>query len=117
MRIWLDDVRPMPAGFDIHCTTALACITLVGEGVVDYISFDNDLGLPYNIGFLFGKIMNRENDGVHVAKFIETLAQNSEIGPIGWDIHSANPPARKVISQTMESAERYWTKNIFTGDE
>lgn len=42
MRIWLDDVRPMPAGFDVWCRTYEDVIDLMPT--ISYISFDHDLG-------------------------------------------------------------------------
>lgn len=29
LRVWLDDVRPMPSSFDLHCRTAEEVIELI----------------------------------------------------------------------------------------
>jgi hypothetical protein len=44
MNIWLDDERPMPAGFDVHVKTAKDAIALLAQGNVTLISLDHDLG-------------------------------------------------------------------------
>lgn len=96
MRVWLDDVRPMPNGFDIHVTTAPQALELVQTGKVSYVSFDNDLG-PDEAG-----------QGYQVADLIERLAFQNKIPRIGWDVHSANPVRRQHIIIAMSAADRFW---------
>ena len=98
MRIWLDDVRPMPTiGFDIHCETAKSALKIIEKGQCDFISFDHDLGDPL--------------DGYWLATCIENLAWAGKVKCFEWDIHSDNPAGRKNIKAAMLSAERYWNKN------
>lgn len=94
MRVWLDDVRPMPNGYDIHARTAREAIRLLQSGSVAAISFDHDLGTG--------------PDGCDVATVIEAGAACGQIGPIEWAIHSANPVGRQRIEAAMQSAERFW---------
>lgn len=96
MRLWLDDVRPMPEGFDYHCLTAKDAIYCVEKCAVYSISFDHDLGEPEN------------GTGYDVAKAIEAGAANGTIPRMTWAIHSANPVGRKNIEAAMKSAERFW---------
>ena len=96
MRIWLDDIRPMPEDFDWWCKTAEDCIRLVAEGDVTLISFDHDLG--------------NGKTGYDVAKFIEEMAgTDSTSNPISWQIHSANPVGRDNIAQAMTHAWKFWS--------
>ena len=95
MRVWLDDVREMPEGFDYWARTAHAVVSLLLHGHdVTYISFDHDLG--------------QEKTGYSVATTIESMIQGGFLTKmIEYDVHSANPVGRKRIIQAMESARRY----------
>jgi hypothetical protein len=93
-RVWLDDVRPMPEGFNLWYKNPSELLDLVKTNGVSYISFDNDLGTLY--------------DGYWLAMQIESLAFHGKINPIGWDVHSDNPAGRKNINYAMESAWRFW---------
>lgn len=101
MKVWLDDqwddpempFRHPPEGFvPSKSVLEVACWVLRGE--VSFISFDHDLGLPF--------------DGGTLAKCIEKWASEVRIEPIGWEIHSANPVGRYRIKTAMKSAERFW---------
>jgi len=105
IRIWLDDVRPMPNQFDVWAKNAFFCIGLILAGNVDYISFDHDLGIGENESDL-----SENNTGYFVAKQIEKWAADKFISPIAWDVHSANPVGRKNIEMAMKSAERFWNE-------
>ena len=103
IRIWLDDVRPMPLSpnmfdqnkwFNIHCKTAEEAIELIKTGKVTCISFDHDLG--------------RDLTGYDVAKYIEEAAFNSEIPEIDYYIHSGNPVGAGNIDAAMKKALIYW---------
>jgi len=106
IRIWLDDIRPMPEGFTHWCKTAPEAVSLLSTMIdwkviknakVDHISFDHDLGQPepYN--------------GNYVARFIEQMAHDGELPRLTWEIHSGNPVGRSNIKATMESANLFWT--------
>jgi hypothetical protein len=94
IRLWLDDVRPMPDGFDVWVKESFWAKMLIAKRLVSHISFDHDLG--------------EGKTGYDVAKLIEELAYDKELAPMTWDIHSANPVGRKRIEQAMQSAERFW---------
>ena len=98
MRIWLDDERQMPDGYDLHIKKASVLIKLLSKGrsVVSFISFDHDLG------------DDKDGTGYSVATYIEEMAQAQRIARIEWKIHSANPVGEKNITAAMESAERFW---------
>lgn len=100
MRLWLDDVRPMPVGFDCWAKTSGEAIIKIASSCpvndVTHISFDHDLG-------------ENAGTGYDVAKYIEELACYRMFHPITWEIHSANPVGRRNIEQAMKSAERFWS--------
>jgi len=96
--IWLDDVRPMQPGYDVHVKTAREAINLLKSNDIKSISFDHDLG-PEEAG-----------TGYDVAKWIERAAFDGKIRQLSWSIHSANPVGKKNIHDTMMSAERFWNE-------
>jgi hypothetical protein len=68
---------------------------LVSTGGVNFISFDNDLGLP--------------EEGKDLAKWIEEQAFNNNLKPIRWRVHSMNSIGRKEIIIAMQNADRFWS--------
>lgn len=96
MKIWLDDVRPMPDGYDYWAKNARECIEEVLLGNVSFISFDHDLG--------------QGKSGYDVAKIIEEMAYCGFGEVIKYNIHSANPVGRRNIEMAMNSAQRFWNK-------
>jgi hypothetical protein len=99
MKLWLDDERPKPKGFDFHAKTAKEAITCLESGKVTEISLDHDLGSD-----------DMNATGYFVAQFIELAAHNGWIAPLLWEVHSANPAGRKNIEAAMKSAERFWAR-------
>lgn len=97
MRVWLDDVRPMPEGFDLHVFDAQTAINALRTGKVTLISFDHDLGAA-----------DQMETGYMVAKWIEREAEAGALKKLDWQIHSANPAGRKNIEMAMKNAENYW---------
>jgi hypothetical protein len=97
VRVWLDDERPMPEGYDLHLKTAPEAIELIRQGKVSAISLDHDLG-PTESG-----------TGYEVAKFIEEGAFQGSIDPIDVRVHSANPVGSFNIKKSIESAKRFWS--------
>ena len=96
MKIWLDDKRPMPEGYDFWAKTGEQAIHALSVFYVDKISFDHDLG--------------KGKDGYEVAKYIELLAAIGDFDPPEWEVHSANPVGRKRINMAMLGAESLWRK-------
>ena len=94
MRIWLDDVRPMPSGFDAHARTEQEAISLLSGGNVAAISLDHDLG--------------DGGSGYGVAVFIERAAKEGRLPRLEWDIHSMNPVGREKMTAAMVNADRFW---------
>lgn len=96
MKIWLDDERPMPPGFNYHARTAREAIELLEAGGVTVISLDHDLGDEQN------------GTGYDVACYIEQTAYDGSLAPIEVTIHSANPVGRARMEQAIARAKEYW---------
>lgn len=100
MKLYLDDVRETPEGFDARAYTAQEAIAYLETGKVSLISFDHDLGAPEN------------GTGYDVAKWIEEQAHmNSSFFVPFYIIHSANPVGRENILNAMKSAVRVGTRD------
>ena len=99
MRIWLDDERPMPQGFDEHCHTAEEVMDILtySRSLITHIDFDHDLG--------------KGATGYDLAHLIERMAEKRLVNPISWHVHSSNPVGSKRIEHAMKSAERFWYKD------
>jgi len=95
MRLYLDDVRPTPEGFDLRAYTAQEAIAYLKAGTVTFISFDHDLGPP------------EAGTGYDVACWIELAAVGEDIVVPTWDVHSDNPVGRMNIIRAMQSAEKW----------
>ena len=92
MRLYLDDIRPTPLGYDTRAYTAEEAIDFLKTGLVTEISFDHDLG-PSEAG-----------TGYDVAAWIEEQCHTTEFKCPDWHIHSANPVGGANIQAAMESA-------------
>jgi hypothetical protein len=103
MKVWLDDVRDMPAEFDCHARAAAEAIRLLSNRTVVEISLDHDLGEPSN------------GTGYEVAKWIEQMAfawsqdHSAGLPPLRWSIHSQNPVGVANMIQALRNADRFWT--------
>lgn len=110
LRVWLDDERPMPTGFDIHVRLATEAIRLIADGEVALISLDHDLGSEEKAtrwSDMFSRWL-ATGCGNDVAKFIEEGAYKGSIRKLKWRIHSANPVGVKNMTAALENADKYW---------
>lgn len=96
LKVWLDDVRPMPEEYDIHVRTPEEAIELLQQGNVSCISLDHDLGL------------DDVRTGYTVALFIERGAHSGTLLRLNWAIHSANPVGAARMRTALTNADRYW---------
>jgi hypothetical protein len=95
MRLYLDDLRITPTGFDVRAFTAAEAIEVLKTGNITFISFDHDLGEP------------ECGTGYDVAKWIEEQAHtNSMFVMPDWTVHSGNPVGAGNIQRAMLSADR-----------
>jgi hypothetical protein len=95
MRLYLDDIRPTPEGFDLRAWDAPEAIKFIDQGGITFISFDHDLGEA------------DKGTGYDVAKFIEMRAW-AGIKPPKYEVHSANPVGALNIERAMNQAFKYY---------
>jgi len=92
MRVWLDDERNMPQGYDVHVKTASEAIKLIKTGQVTAISLDHDLGAEEN------------GTGYDVAKYILEQAFLDTIPRIRCKLHTMNPVGRENMAAALRQA-------------
>lgn len=95
MKIFLDDLRSCPKGFEL-CRTVKEAVALLKTGKVTLISFDHDLGDGPN--------------GVSLANWIEFQVYLKRIPCPDWRVHSANPVGKGNIQKAMKAAKRFENK-------
>lgn len=99
MKLWLDDKRPMPEGFDTHVKSAFEAIQLINTGMVTHIGLDHDLGDEITVG-----------NGHMVSDHIEAQAYFGNIPRIIWSIQSSNGPEVSRMTVALKRADEYWNK-------
>ncbi len=104
MRVWLDDLRPMPDGYTHWAKTADEAIALLQTGEVEEISLDHDLGKSQSDGYT----AEAEQTGYTVARFIEEGAVKGTVKRMRLRIHSQNPVGVKNIKAALRVAMRAW---------
>ncbi len=94
MKIWLDDLRPVPEGYE-GVKSVNEAIALIEEaerdGIeIEVLDLDHDLGDYYSEG----------GDGI---KLLDWLAERETYYPI--EIHTSNPVGRANMERLIA---RYW---------
>lgn len=103
LRVWLDDVRKMPEGYDVHVKTAEDAIKLIAEGRVSFMSFDYDLGFDMTL------LASRPSlTGLDVAKYVEDGAAKGTIARFKWAVHSMSLEGAHQIKLTLRNADKFW---------
>lgn len=100
MKVWLDDARELPVGYDRHAHNYDEAITALKTGDVTFISFDHDLGGQYDNDGLF---YAEEKTGYDVAKSMVEMTLDGKIKMPQWAVHSMNPAGRARIVGLLES--------------
>lgn len=98
IRLWLDDLRPAPLGYDVVAITAAEAIEVLRTTRVVEISLDHDLG-PASAG-----------TGYVVAAWIERAAAEGKLPQLSWHTHSMNVVGTKAMRAALESADRFWAQ-------
>jgi hypothetical protein len=99
-KLWIDDERLPPEGFDAWCTNAYDAIRFISKfwGQIELISFDHDFG-------------EGNGTGDDVVKFIEEKVFVDHLEPImEFQIHSQNPVGIKNMAAGINSIRRYVEK-------
>ena len=99
LKVWLDDIRPMPEPFDTHVKTAKEAIDLLKTGNVEMISLDHDLGEPQN------------GTGYDVAKWIEEQAFYGTLSRVRYMLHTDNSEGRRFMTLALQNAMKYWKQH------
>lgn len=95
MRIWVDDMRPMPKEYDVHCKSVWETIICIFEATargekIELISLDHDAGAEYVYG----------GDYIHILHYLEWLfVEKGETICTNFHFHTAN----SVGAQNMRS--------------
>lgn len=90
MRVFLDDIRPIPQGFTHLARNYAEAVALLATREVTFISLDHDLGEDDKAG-----------TGYDVACYIEEEVLAGKIPAPGWEVHSSNPVGRGRIIQAL----------------
>jgi len=102
MKIFLDDVRPTPAGWT-RAYWPEEVISLMQTQDVDEISLDHDLG------------DEAHGTGYDVILWIEEAVASRKFTPPKIFVHSANPPAHKRMLDAIRAIERLTRQSIMNG--
>lgn len=94
-RVWLDDVRPIEEGFDLHVKHADEAIRLLDANEVAEISLDYDLGIGCPMG-------------IEVAQHIANLAKAGHLPPITVHIHTGSDGGRLLMKLAIHEAREGW---------
>ena len=96
MKIYLDDVREAPEGWERFYKAGEVMEVLVQDpGRITAVSLDNDLGAG-------------EVEGVYVAKLIAALAKAGMLLKIGMIAHTDNPIAKQRMHSWFRVAAAAW---------
>ncbi len=99
MKIWLDDLRPVPQGYvgARSVNEAIALITdAEGKGIeIEVLDLDHDLG-------------DFASDGGDAIRLLDWLAERETLYPI--EIHTANPVGRANMKRMLA---RFWDENYW----
>ena len=94
-QLWLDDVRPAPAGWT-RVGTAAEAIVMLQLHRVDALSLDHDLGNDPAAG-----------TGYDVLAWLERMvATVGFVPPVRISVHSSNPPAAQQMDAAIDAIER-----------
>lgn len=94
MKIWVDDLRPVPTGYigtkSVNETIALIEVCERSGEPIELIDLDHDLG-------------DYASDGGDAIKLLDYLVEHEKFYPI--EFHTANPVGR---ANMMRVIERFW---------
>jgi hypothetical protein len=97
LRVWLDDERVMPTGFDLHVKTGEALTELLRHDHVSHMSLDHDLGQP--------------TTGYDVMNTLERLVMTEPhvVGrPVYILVHSMNPAGALAMTKVANRLYDWW---------
>lgn len=90
LKIWVDDVRPMPDGYDVHCRTVDATMAIIRHCPVKIINLDHDAG-----DYAYGG-----GDYINILKRME---EENICKGILFIFHTMNPVGRENMKAIVEA--------------
>ena len=91
-RLYLDDLRPTPEGFDRVYNYEEFVDYLERKGLPDFISFDHDLG--------------EDLSGYDCAKYLVEYCLTHQLPLPNYKVHSQNPVGKENIERLLENFRR-----------
>jgi len=91
-RLYLDDLRPTPEGFDRVYNYEEFVEYLERKGLPDFISFDHDLG--------------EDLSGYDCAKYLVDYCLAHQFPLPNYQVHSQNPVGKENIERLLENFRR-----------
>ena len=92
-RLYLDDLRPTPEGFDRVYNYEEFVEYLERKGLPDFISFDHDLG--------------EDSSGYDCAKYLVAYCLEHQRSLPDYQVHSQNPVGRENIERLLENFKSF----------
>lgn len=94
-KIWVDDVRPVPDGYDIWCKS-------VNEGIAAIDSLPADCEIFLDLDHDAGDFAEDGGDYIRLLDYIECFGLNSD-GRFSFRIHSMNTVGRQNMMLIISS--------------
>ena len=105
MKLWVDDARPAPQGWESASNYGEA-VGILADGQVAEISLDYDLNLEAVATTPCGISIATSNDdaptGYDVALWIEDAVSNGRIPAPTMSCHSTNPAGKQLILKVIK---------------
>ena len=104
MRVFLDDKKDLPEGFDLLVRTFDDMMQLLIYGqAITHLSLDWDLG----------EIEKGRDlcDGIKICHFISRLAYKGQLSRFTWDVHSEAEYKKQEMEEIMRQADEQWDIN------
>lgn len=101
MKIWVDDIRPMPEEFDVHCKSVWETIGCISDATardieIELISLDHDAGEEYIHG----------GDFIQVLCYLEwLLCEKEEVVCTKFRIHTGNPVGAERMRAILRACD------------
>lgn len=92
MKLYLDDIRPIPDGHIGVRSYAEFVTYITDSGLSDFISFDHDLGL--------------EESGYDCAKWLVDYCLDNNFRLPKFDVHSQNPVGKENILSLLQNFKK-----------
>jgi hypothetical protein len=106
IKLWVDDIRVPPPGYDVWARTNKAARAILSTGIVVEVSLDHDMGLheydPTEEDAELRRGTDAEDDGVKLATWLVGIPEYKI--PREITIHSWNPVGAKRMAQIFNDA-------------